>query len=141
MGEVRTRVWTAVRDRSGVAGKASGRRRGGRSRAERRAWRADSSVSDARDRHLAVDGTWLPVLGAGLAGRCVMAPCVRPSDSPGGGTRSTDDDDDDLAAQADDQGRAPMKRVSWIVSLAAALSSGAAWSQESFAALLLKNSL
>src|SRR5207244_7097765 len=41
----------------------------------------------------------------------------------------------------DDQGRAPMKRVGWIVSLAAALSSGAAWSQESFAALLLKNSL
>src|SRR5438046_9031724 len=34
-----------------------------------------------------------------------------------------------------------MKRVGWIVSLAAALSSGAAWSQESFAALLLKNSL
>jgi len=42
---VRTRVWTAVRDRSGVAGKASGRRRGGRSRAERRTWRADSSVA------------------------------------------------------------------------------------------------
>src|SRR5205814_9083833 len=55
MGEVRTRVWTAVRDRSGVAGKASGRRRGGRSRAERRTWRADSSVAMLLMEALAID--------------------------------------------------------------------------------------
>src|SRR3989449_1768984 len=59
-----------------------------------------------------------------------MAPAFVPLTRPGRGRRSTDD-----------QSRAPMKRVGWIVSLAAALSSGAAWSQESFAALLLKNSL
>src|SRR5438477_13217406 len=55
MGKVRTRVWTAVRDRSGVAGKASGRRRGGRSRAERRTWRADSSVAMLLMEALAID--------------------------------------------------------------------------------------
>src|SRR2546422_9803899 len=34
-----------------------------------------------------------------------------------------------------------MKRMSWLVSLAAACSSSMAWSQESFAALLAKDSL
>src|SRR5947208_17151479 len=72
---------------------------------------------NARDRHLAVDGTWLPVLVLAWSSTAASIPC-----------RS-------WRPHGDDQGRATTKRVGWIVILAAALSSGAAWSQERFAAL------